>query len=453
MIQSGKLCRLVIAATGLAAGLATGFAAAPAGAQSSNEVGAAGSTSMTLPTLPNSTVEDVSRAEGSTKTTPAYRLLPQFVPGSTDWSRPYADALDREYDKWLALKKQISDQYNLDLAIDYSFFPQWGTKGQPVYANVYYPSATWRIFTDTAIGSGHIDVVTSHQAYFSKQDTATQATRLGLINFANDWTRDNFAWSQVTYEHKLPGNLSWLSFTVGQYNLFTFDPNQYAANAQTSFINYSFAQDATQTFPNAGLGAYGQVKTPDGQFNFAGGVQGATDLNGGRLTTQGFDQGKLVNWGNAQWTPKFEGFGAGIYSLLVYDQPLVPFVSGHSVGTSFSMSQELSEKYGVFLRLNNATGADIPIRRSYAWGGVWNNPIGRNKSDQLGVAAGWNKTNHDLTGYAGTRDGEWVSEVFYKATIFKGMHITPDVQVFWTPALASKGGPEAVFTVRTTVSF
>ena len=50
--------------------------------------------------------------------------------------------------------------------------------------------------------------------------------------------------------------MNWLSFTVGQYNLFSFDPNTYAGNAQTTFIGYDFAQDATQTFPNAGLGTY-----------------------------------------------------------------------------------------------------------------------------------------------------------------------------------------------------
>jgi Carbohydrate-selective porin, OprB family len=461
MISVGS--RLTLAALALAACLGASFVVAPAVAQVPistsavspvpNPVGEAGSATPAPPTLPGSTVVDVGREAGSTKSTPAFRLLPQFVPGSEDWSRPYADVLDGYYNQWLAFKKGISDQYNLDLAIDYSFYPQWGTKGQPVYLNVYYPSATWRAFTDTPIGSGKIDVVSSHQAYFSTQNTSTQATRLGLITFANDWTKDNFAWSTVAYTHTLPGSLNWLSFTFGQYNLFSFDPNEYAANAQTGFISYSFAQDATQTFPNAGLGGYGRIKTPDGQFSLAGGVQGATDLNGGRLTTQGFDKGKLVNWGNAQWTPKFPVLGDGIYSLLVYDQPFVPFVSGHSVGTSFSASQDITEKYGVFLRLNSATGADIPIRRSYAWGGVWNNPIGRNGNDQLGLAAGWNKTNHDLTGYAGTRDGEWVSEIYYKATIFKGMHVTPDIQVFWNPALAPKASAEAVFTLRTTVSF
>jgi carbohydrate-selective porin (OprB family) len=430
----------------LGAALALGISASSSLAQSpDNPPGS--------PTLPESNVPDVSATAGSTKDRPAFRLLPQFVPGSEDWSRPYADILNTEYDKWLAFKKGISEQFKLDIGIDYSFYPQWGTKGTPVYANVFYPYATWKPFKDTQFGSGEINIVTSHQAYFSHQNTSSQAGALGLITFPNDWTRDNFAWSTLAYTHTFPGAVSWLSLTIGQYNLFSFDPNEYAANAQTSFISYSFAQTATQTFPNAGLGTYARVKTPDGLFNFAAGLQGGTDLNGGTLTPDGFGQGRLVKWGNAQWTPKVPSLGDGIYSLLVYEQPFVPRVSSRSTGVSLSVSQDLTERYGAFLRINNATGPDIPIRTSYAGGAVWNNPIGRNRADQVGLAVGWNKTNKESVGTVGVRDGEWVTEVFYKATIFKGMHITPDVQVFWNPALAPNTGPEAVFTVRTTITF
>jgi hypothetical protein len=71
-------------------------------------------------------------------------------------------------------------------------------------------------------------------------------------------------------------------------------------------ISYSLAQDGTETFPY-GFSGYGQVETPDGQFNFAGGVQGGTDPNGGTLTASGFHHGRLVRWGNAQWTPTIDG--------------------------------------------------------------------------------------------------------------------------------------------------
>src|SRR5580765_2121299 len=353
----------VTAATVLSAGLFWGFAGISAAVAQVPDapVGLGPPQAGPVKTLSDSPLEDVSDTAGSPKTRPAFRLLPRFVPGSEDWSRPYADILDREYDQWLAFKKSIDDQFKLTFGIDYSFFPQWGTQSNPVYANVFYPNASLKPFTNTSVGSGEINVVTSHQHYFSNQDTSSQAGRLGLITFANDWTRDNFAWSTVAYTHTMPGQFSPLSFTIGQYNLFSFDPNEYAANAQTSFISYSFAQTATQVFPNAGFGGYLRLKMPNGQFNVAAGLQGATDLNGGTLTTKGWDHGQLVKWGNWQWTPTIPGLGDGIYSVLLYEQPFVPLVSSRSTGISLSISQDLTERYGAFLRVNNATGPDIPI--------------------------------------------------------------------------------------------
>ncbi len=437
--------------TTISAALGAGTVLSPAYAQLSSALVAAAYDAATPP--PTSNVVDADKASSSTKTMPAFRPLTIPSPEFTDWWKPYADDLDAGYDKWLTVKKSISNQFNLDLSLDYSLFLQWGTKSQPIYLNIYYPSATWRPFTGTPIGSGEIDIVTSHQDYASNQNAISQAARLGLITFANDWTYDDFAISTLAYTHTLPGRWSWLSVTVGQYNLFSFDPNRYAANAQNSFIGYSFAQDGTETFPYAGFGGYAQIKTPDGQFNFAGGVQDGTDPNGGTLTTAGFHHGKLVGWGNAQWTPTIAGLGDGIYSLLIYEQPSVPSVASRSTGVSFSASQGLTEKFGTFLRINNATGPDLPVRTSYAAGGVWNDPILRNRNDQFGLALGWDKTNREFSGLVDARTGEWVTEVFYRATIFKGMHLTPDVQVFWNPALAPGAGPVAVFTLRTTLSF
>jgi hypothetical protein len=192
---------------------------------------------------------------------------------------------------------------------------------------VYYPSATWRPFADTAIGSGEFNLVFGHQSYLSSANNAIQAERFGLVTLPSDWASDNFSYSILAYTHTLTVPLNWLSITGGQYNLFSFDPSEFAGNAQTTFISYSFAQDATQTFPNAGLGAYLQAKAPNGQFRAAGGFQGATNLDGGTITASGIAHGNVLGWGNLQWTPTFDGLGDGIYSLLFYEQPFIAGVS------------------------------------------------------------------------------------------------------------------------------
>jgi len=46
-----------------------------------------------------------------------------------------------------------------------------------------------------------------------------------------------------------------------------------------------------------------------------------------------------------------------------------------------------------------------------------------------------------------------VGELYYNFTVFKGMQITPDVQVYFHPALAQNTGTAAVFSIRTTFNF
>jgi len=391
------------------------------------------------------------QSEESTKARPA----PAQEPHLGSYS---ASFLDPPYDEYLEFKQGISETYNLDFSLDFSIYPQTATPngGKPIWLFVYSPNVTWKPFTDTAIGSGQFDFVFQQQAYASSANTESQAARLGLITFPSNWLSDGYSWYTLAYSHTLPGDMNWLSFTGGQYNLYTFDPSEYAGNAQTGFIGYSFAQDATQTFPNAGLGGYAQAKFGEGgQFQFAGGFQGATDLSGRAISVQGYQNGELLYWGNAQWTPNCPGWGQGIYSLLAYHQPFIPMISDSSTGISFSASQEITEKWGAFLRVNNATGNDLAVRTSIAFGGVRNDPFGHNPGDQAGLGVAWNRTNHNNVGVlpGGVRDGEWTSELYYRYTVFKGMSLTPDVQIFFNPALAPQGGAAAVFTLRSTLSF
>jgi Carbohydrate-selective porin, OprB family len=365
-------------------------------------------------------------------------------------------SIDRDYDSYLAFKQGISKRYNLDFSLDFSLYWQTATPdgGRPVWLGDYYPNVTWRAFSNTAVGSGRIDVTLGQQTYFSKTDTGNQAARLGLITFPNASVSDNFSWDTLAYTHTFPGTINWLSLTLGQYNLFDFDPNEYAGNEQTNFISYPFLQDATATFPNAGLGSYVTAKIGS-QFSFSAGFQGATTLSGRAISQHGFETGKYVPWANLQWTPTFFGYGIGIYSLLIYDQPFIEGVSSHSTGFSVSLSQQLSAEWAGFLRANSANGADTPIRTSIGAGGIRNDPFRINPTDQAGLAIAWNETNHNNVGQlpGGTRGGEWVTELYYNYTVFKWVNVTPDGQVFLNPALDRSRGTSAVFTLRTTLSF
>ena len=371
---------------------------------------------------------------------------------SADFMQDVTQVLNDIHSEYLNFKKELLSDYQISYSMQVSLFPQWGTpKGGPGTAElVYFPEITWNPFTNTAIGSGSFNVAVQQNQFWTKANTASQQARLGLITQPNDWAVNGYQYNQLMYTHTLPGSWSWLSVTVGQYTFLAYDDNLYAGNAQTNFMSFPLAQNATQTYPQGGLGAYAQAATPNGQFAVAGGFQGATSVTGESLTTRGFATGKYAYFAEGEWWPNF--FDGGDYSILGFTQPSVPQQPTNSRGVSFNGVQKIDKKWGLFVRANGASGTAIPIEASVAWGGIYNNPFERNKLDQAGLGIFWDKTNLKAVAQP-ARNAEWGAELYYSYTIFKGLRLTPDVQLYFDPALKPGAGPAAVFTIRTTALF
>jgi hypothetical protein len=226
---------------------------------------------------------------------------------SIDFMGDLTESLADIHHEYLKFKKELRNDYEVYYAMQVSVFPQWGTrKGGPgTIELVYAPDITWNPFTNTAIGSGSFNVAVQRNQFWTKANAASQQARLGLITQPNDWGVSGYQYNQIMYTHTLPGSWSWLSVTVGQYTFLAYDDNLYAGNAQTNFITLPLAQNATQTYPQGGLGAYAQAATPDGQFAVAGGFQGAASVTGESLTTRGFATGKYAYFAEGEWWPSF----------------------------------------------------------------------------------------------------------------------------------------------------
>jgi Carbohydrate-selective porin, OprB family len=368
---------------------------------------------------------------------------------ASDFMQALSSDLNAVYDQYRSLKKDIQNDYNVQFSMEVSAFGQWGTPsgGLGVAELVYAPTLTWTPFTNTSVGSGAFNFAFQGNQFWTHANTSSQQSSMGLITPPNDWGVNNYQYAQITYTHTFPGN--WLAVSVGQYSFGEYDSNQYAGDAQTNFINYALAQNGTQAYANAGVGSYVQI-TLNPQLQIAGGLQSATDITGGAPTISGFHDGQIAYFMNAQWTPTF--MAGGTYSLLYYSQPAVPLQPSASQGVSFSAVQNLSAKYGLFLRVNNASGNAIAIETSVAFGGIMNNPFNRNRLDQAGIGIVWDKTNKAAI-EGPSRSSEWIAELYYSYTVFKALQVTPDIQLYLNPALAPNTSVAAVFSLRTTYKF
>ena len=82
-----------------------------------------------------------------------------------------------------------------------------------------------------------------------------------------------------------------------------------------------------------------------------------------------------------------------------------------------------------------------------------NNPFERNSLDQIGFAAALNHINEDAVGSPTSHNYEKVLESYITFGVSKWMAITPDVQVYFDPALNPKSDTAFAFSLRATLFF
>jgi hypothetical protein len=380
-----------------------------------------------------------------------------------------ATAPDDPYGAYLAFKRQLKDEVKFQYSVVMTALPQWGLpKGGPGVVNfITSPNVAWQAFADPSIGTGSFNVSLLKYQFWTAQDTDAQSTRLGVNTPSSDWNSNGHEYGQFTYTHRLPGD--WLSVSFGQYTFGGFDANKYGTDAQLYFVNDALTQNASQTYANAGLGAYAEARLAGKQLILATGFQGATDVLGDTVTNRGFRTGKYAYFASAQWAPSF--MPGSRFGLLWYTQPAVPEFPSRSEGVSINAAQDIGADWNVFLRANQASGTDNTIASSIGVGLIRNNLFQRGKEDEAGIGFFWDKTNmgaaallppDEAFGVADPlhpviRGAEWGTEIFYRFSVFKGLQVTPDVQLFFGSTFGGgptqQSGTVAVFTVRSTLFF
>ena len=354
------------------------------------------------------------------------------------------------YADYSKLKARTEKETGLYWSMDLSYVQQWGRPdgGSPAGQLLVTPNINWDLFNSRTMGQGSVQLAYIAARYPTIRDGTEIQSGLGLLTPINDYPGYQNIFSQLTYTHALPGNK--LLITIGQYPFSNFDGNSYLNNQQQNFSNYVLAQNGSQTYPNAGLGAYVQVNATS-TVQFAAGFQNAANISGATLSGKGFRQDGFAWFGYAQWTPTFSGLGSSQYSIAYYQVPAVPSQSRTS-GWSVNAMQNLDPTWALFARANRAYGYLTPIQGSYAFGGAMNDPLGRNPTDQIGFALGYSDAAPPPTNPSGARNEKLV-EVYWNWTFAKGLLLSPDVQYIRDPALSPTRDNVWVLSLRTTLMF
>ncbi|MPZ36311.1 MAG: hypothetical protein GEV13_36085 [Rhodospirillales bacterium] len=363
-----------------------------------------------------------------------------------------SEEADNAHVRYAKAKKEIEDTTGITFSMEASVMSQWGTPngGYGAVQAMFTPAVNWDAFNVAGLGAGSFQFHFMSAQYWSGVTGTSRGSAIDLISPINNQPTANQQFVQLTYTHRFPGN--WLSISLGQYAFSNFDGNAYANDQQVNFIGYSLTQNGSQNYSQAGLGAYAQIN-PTKEITLAGGFQDANDFSGSYIQFSTLGQGQYAWFGYAAWSPSVGGWGQGTYSLLYYNQPGVSRQPLASEGLSFSASQPIGDKWGLFLRANTAWRSSFAIQSSIAGGAVYNDPLNRDPDDQVGFAMAWNATNMAL--YSGTfvRPSETMMELYWAWSAHRTLLVTPNVQLYLQPALAPTNEVAAVFTIRVTQLF
>lgn len=352
--------------------------------------------------------------------------------------------------EYIDIKNQAGEKWGLSWGLDVSYVPQRVIPGgkQTAVLGIYYPYVNWMAFQDRALGSGEINFNYNKMHYWGASAAVLQ-NRAGLAASFNDASANEDIFSQLSYTHTLPGRLSWLSVTAGQFPLSNFDGTNFLDNQQTSLMNMALAQNASSAYPSASFGAYAQAQTDT--FTMSAGYQDGSNLSGEYIRLKDAFSGHYTAFTFLAWTPSFK-VGSGQYSFLYYYQPSVSAQPENVNGWSFNAQQNWGEKWAVFARANGSTGGAAVIKNSYAVGAAWLNPLERNPQDALILGVAYNRLSQKGLNYpAFMRSTEAAAEVQWVIGFGKFVTVSPDLQFSPRPALKEKSGPVVALGLRTTI--
>ena len=375
-------------------------------------------------------------AEGRVQISENYRHL-KFSSLGQDYS---------DFKDWLQKK------YGFGYSLTASFTAQYGAPGghNTALQTILYPAFTWNLFNNS-FGNAVLNFAYNIVQY-TGANSGTIDDNIGVVTSINDYDDQSNEFPELYISYQLPGKYDWLTVGLGQYPISNFDGTTYDSNQQENFINWTFSQNASASYPTAGLGSYIQI-TPTPEWSFAAGFQDATNVDGTRISTSHLDEKHYATFGYVSYSPVIKGLGQGQYSFLYYNQPWVEAQPQTTNGWSVNFSQNLDEKWAVFGRVNGVSGEMEEIDNSWLLGVVMNNPFNRNPLDQIGFAGALNHINEDAVGEPVAHNYEKVIEGYITLGISKWMTLTPDIQVYFDPALNPSSDTAFAFSLRATLFF
>lgn len=262
-----------------------------------------------------------------------------------------------------------------------------------------------------------------------------------VVNTFNDrgWVVRDAYWAQRLWDGQF-------RFLAGRADSTDYFGSHWMQSANNSFVNRIFSANAPIAGPGHGPTAGLSIRPNDFPFYVTGGAANAY----GQTTEIGLntlDEWTFFSFGEVGWTPTFEKFGRGRYTVSgwhIGERTLtgVPDDAGFSV----VLDQELSKTIQVFARYGYADTAIINIR-NYIQGGMGFRGLMGDPDDMAGVAFSYAEPR------ASDAREEKVLEGFYRWQLTAFSQVSLGAQAIFDPANTTEQDVIGVFWARFRIAF
>ncbi len=354
---------------------------------------------------------------------------------------PWLDDALAPYFDW---KKGLQEKLGLSFGSDYSAMYEVATSSPGKHQAA---AGMWRFFGSWELLDREGDFTGSFVFKGENRHAiGTEVTPIGLgsvigsalptgVPFSDaDWLLTNLFWKQ-----QLGGRVNLM---FGQVDATDYLDVYGLVNPWTAFTNLAFLTSPTIPAPNPGLGAALGVTLSDHFYVVAGFADPNADAND--PFDDFFGEGEFFTHAEIGWTTApdrvyFDNFHITGWHVDEREQAGVPA----GWGLAFSGSWFFDDRWMPFVRAGYADDGGAPLEATVAVG------FGRlfRKKDLLGIGLSWGRPQAD-----GVSD-QYTTEFFYRVQLFRGLAITPDVQLIINPPFNTDKDVIAVFGVRARLAF
>ena len=352
------------------------------------------------------------------------------------------DLAREAFDGFYRFKRQLKNDYNLAVGMDYMFLNQYASfsySDRQASSGILRIFGTWVAFNIPNDMQGSLIIKVENRHLIGSGTPPRElgydaGSALSTASFkVFHWGITNFYWKQLFYDDRF-------SIVIGQ-----MDPGDWVdlfplLDSFRYYLNEAYFNSPAMALPNQGLGAAIQGFITEHFYLKAGlhDANGEPNKLGGYNFNSFFKTSEYFTWIEAGWSPHYQPSTPQSIHLTYWHQDARESAGkSESWGWCFSASTVIDDNWNPFVRIDISNG-DAALMRKLVIVGTAINVKGH---DYFGVGFNWGGPVDE------SKRDQYGIELFYSFQLTQHLNFTPDIQLTINPSFNPDKSMVGVYSV------